>query len=106
MSGIQLNQFSHFFAIAVNLRRHAMDDIPFAVLVDHIEEIIIREEINIEHIIIIRQIVLVNLINLLHVIIQDSDPVSVPDILIYEEIAIDLANNLEIQASCIILFRF
>jgi hypothetical protein len=59
-----------------------VDDISFTVLVDHVKEISVSKEVNVDHIVVIRQVILVNFGHLFHFIIQYRDPVAVADVFI------------------------
>src|SRR5436190_22039256 len=106
MSSIQLHYISNLFSIAINFRCHAIHNIFFLILVNHIAKITVRKKVSVDHTVIIRYIILVYFSYLNHIVIQHGYPVSVTNIFIDKKIAAYFASHFKIYATTIIFIWF
>ncbi len=65
LCSVKFHQAANLVAIAINSRRHAVNNISFTELVDHVKEITVGEKIYINHFVIIGQVILLHLRRLL-----------------------------------------
>src|SRR3954466_5819537 len=104
MSCIQGYDVRDLFSIPVNLHPFAIHYVLLLILVDHVSEIRISDEVDIDETI-ARQKILVFLAELLHVVIVNSYEIFISDVFIDKKITGNLPDDLKIHPPGIVPVR-
>ena len=104
MGCIQFYHFADLFPIPSILDSHTIDHILSSGIGRSCSKNHCREKIDIDHPVIVRNIILLHFGDLLHLIIQTDDPDAVAGIFINKKISADLTGYFKIHPAGIILF--
>jgi hypothetical protein len=104
LGGIEFDGFAYFAGLAVQFDGGAMNDAFFLVFVDEVKKVVIGDKVDVD-VFIGHEGKGYPLLQF-HVIVIDTDGVTGIIVLEYQEVAIDLADNLKIGTAAILPFGF